>query len=244
MISLSVVVRNVFAHRPPQRAAAKDERCYMSNQYGPTTSAPHVITGASQGNGTAIIDPSAYSGSASNFFDAPVPQLFVQTASNAFDYPFHGSTGIGCIPSVAFDTIWGYAARAFALTLNSGINSAVDGEKASYLEVSGPAGPFQISGFSDGINGLKREIFNATQYQMTLKHEDSADEPYSPTPPNPPDQSPNRIYSPSASDVTCTVARLRYSSNYLPPSSSGASRKGVGSSSLTSRDRLREATLI
>jgi Pectate lyase superfamily protein len=166
------------------------------------------------------------SGGVSNIFDAPVPALLMQTAGNSFGFPY-GSTGVGCIPSVAFDTIFGYAARACALSLSAGTNSAVNGETASYLEISGPLAPFQISGFSDGVNGLEREVFNTTQYPMTLKHEDSVDEPYSSTTPFPPDRSPNRIYSPSGVDVTCTVARLRYSSRYVPPFwSSGGSGKG------------------
>jgi hypothetical protein len=150
----------------------------------------------------------------------------MQTAGNSFGFPY-GSTGVGCIPSVAFDTIYGYAARANALSLSAGMNSAENGGTASYLEFSGPPGPFQISGFSDGVNGLEREVFNTTQYPMTLKHEDSVDEPYSSTTPFPPDRSPNRIYSPSGVDVICTVARLRYSSRYVPPLwSSGGSGKG------------------
>jgi hypothetical protein len=156
------------------------------------------------------------SGGLSNLFDAPVPSLLMQTAGNSFGFPY-GSTGAGCIPSVAFDTIFGYAARANALSLSAGMNSAVNGGTASYLEISGPLAPFQISGFSDGVNGLEREVFNTTQYPMTLKHEDSVDEPYSSTTPTPPDRSPNRIYSPSGVDVVCAVARLRYSSRYFPP---------------------------
>jgi hypothetical protein len=120
-------------------------------------------------------------------------------------------------PQTAFDTDSGFAARAYPLSsLVNGINSHLGCGGASYVEVSGPTLAFQISGFGDGVNGLEREVFNTTLAPMTLKHEDSSDEPYSSTAPSPPDYSPYRIYSPTGTDVICTSARLRYSSSFLP----------------------------
>jgi hypothetical protein len=89
------------------------------------------------------------------------------------------------------------------LTLANGMNSAVNGQKYGYIEVAAGAltTAFQISGFSDTVNALDRVIFNPTMLPMTLKHEDTVDEP---TPAN-------RIHNPAGGDVVCTVARLRYS---------------------------------
>jgi hypothetical protein len=73
--------------------------------------------------------------------------------------------------------ISGYIAlHKYSLTLSNGLNLDVPLGGYSYVEISGPTEPFQISGFTGGLDGYVLELVNLTSQAMTLNHEDDKKE--------------------------------------------------------------------
>ena len=157
----------------------------------------YCFSGVSNVNGLYRVNVSTSAGT-SVFADSIYEQI-VLDASNNFVRP---GIGVGIdSPTASFDTALGYVARTYGLVLENGMNSAVSGANTSFVNISGPTEAFQLSGFSDGVDGLEREGFNSSGQTMTLKHQDSTDEP----------TAANRLVSPTGADLVCITFRMRYS---------------------------------